>query len=141
MAKNKKILIVAANYYPSITKRLVYSSKNTLKKSRKIKCHIKIILVPGVFEIPVVVSKNINLFDAFVTLGCIVKGKTAHFDLISNAVNLGLMDLSIKHKKPIGNGIIPCFNLKQAIKRAQLGEKNKGTESANAVLSVLESFS
>tara|TARA_Y100000590_G_scaffold436201_1_gene556486 strand:+ start:3925 stop:4353 length:429 start_codon:yes stop_codon:yes gene_type:complete len=140
MKINKKILIVAANYYPKITDKLILGSKKALLKSKLIKKNIKIIKSPGVFEIPVLISKNINKFDGFVALGCVIKGKTAHFDLISHGVNFGLMHLSIKYNKPIGNGIISCFNMRQAIERSQSNKKNKGKESANAVISILESF-
>ena len=96
--------------------------------------------VPGVFEIPVTISKLINKYDAFVALGCVIKGETPHFDLISKAVVNGIMDLSVKSKKPIGNGIITCLNMKQAIERANPDKKNKGGEAVKAVLSTLANF-
>ena len=97
---------------------------------------IKIIQVPGVFEIPVVISKNIKNYDGFIALGCVIKGETPHFDFISSATTNAIMKLSIEHKKPIGNGIITCFNMKQAKARS----KSKGIEAAKAVLSVLKIF-
>ena len=93
---------------------------------------VKIINVPGVFEIPVTISKNIKKFDGFIALGCVIKGQTPHFDFISQASTDAIMKLSINSKKPIGNGIITCLNMKQAKAR-----KKKGAEAANAVLSVL----
>ncbi len=93
---------------------------------------VKIIRVPGVFEIPVTISKNIKKFDGFIALGCVIKGQTPHFDFISQASTDAIMKLSINSKKPIGNGIITCLNMKQAKAR-----KKKGAEAANAVLSVL----
>ena len=93
--------------------------------------------VPGIFEIPVVISQNIDKFDAFIALGCVIKGKTPHFKLISEATINSLMNLSIEYKKPIGNGIITCLNKKQALERADFNKKNKGGEAAKAVLSVL----
>ena len=93
---------------------------------------IKIIKVPGVFEIPVTISKNIKKFDAFLALGCVIKGQTPHFDFISQASTNAIMDLSIINKKPIGNGIITCLNMKQAKDR-----RKKGAEAADAVNSVL----
>ena len=75
---------------------------------------VKIIKVPGVFEIPVIISKNIKKFDGFLALGCVIKGETPHFDFISQASTNAIMDLSIIHKKPIGNGIITCLNMHQA---------------------------
>ena len=98
------------------------------------------IKVPGIFEIPVMIAKKIDEFDAFIALGCVIKGKTFHFNLISKTVVKAIMDLSIKYKKPIGNGIIACLNKKQAIERANPNKKNKGGEAAIAVLATLDNF-
>ena len=125
---NKNLLIVNANYYQSISSGLLKSALKTISKKHK----IKIINVPGVFEIPVTISKNLKKFDAFIALGCVIKGQTPHFDFISQASTDAIMKLSIDSKKPIGNGIITCLNMKQAIAR-----KKKGAEAANAILSVL----
>ena len=95
------------------------------------------IKVPGIFEIPVVISKNIKKYDGFIALGCVLKGETPHFDFISKATTDAIMHLSIVHKKPIGNGIISCFNKKQAVERSNPKIKNKGTEAARAILNVL----
>tara|TARA_B100001540_G_C15335789_1_gene430138 strand:+ start:86 stop:466 length:381 start_codon:yes stop_codon:yes gene_type:complete len=123
----KKILIVVADYYKDISKSLLKSAKNNLNNTS-----LKIIRVPGVFEIPVTISKNIKKFDAFIALGCVIKGETPHFDFISNASTQAIMNLSIENKKPIGNGIITCLNMKQAKAR-----NKKGKEAAKAVISVL----
>ena len=96
--------------------------------------------VPGIFEIPVTISKIIKEYDAFVALGCVIKGKTPHFNLISKAVVNAIMDLSIRNKKPIGNGIITCLNKKQAVERANPDKKNKGGEAVLAVLATLSNF-
>ena len=125
---NKNFLIVNANYYKDISSGLLKSATNLLPKNSK----IKIINVPGVFEIPVTISKNIKKFDGFIALGCVIKGQTPHFDFISQASTDAIMKMSINSKKPIGNGIITCLSMKQAKAR-----KKKGAEAANAVLSVL----
>ena len=125
---NKNFLIINANYYKDISSGLLKSAKNLLPKNSK----VKIINVPGVFEIPVTISKNIKKFDGFIALGCVIKGQTPHFDFISQASTDAIMKMSINSKKPIGNGIITCLNMKQAKAR-----KKKGAEAANAVLSVL----
>ena len=125
---NKNFLIVNANYYKDISSGLLKSATNLLPKNSK----VKIINFPGVFEIPVTISKNIKRFDGFIALGCVIKGQTPHFDFISQASTDAIMKLSINSKKPIGNGIITCLNMKQAKAR-----KKKGAEAANAVLSVL----
>ena len=125
---NKNFLIVNANYYKDISSGLLKSATNLLPKNSK----VKIINVPGVFEIPVTLSKNIKKFDGFIALGCVIKGQTPHFDFISQSSTDAIMKLSINSEKPIGNGIITCLNMKQAKAR-----KKKGAEAANAVLSVL----
>ena len=131
MIKKRKILIVVADYYSGISNSLLDSAKKTLIKSFK----LRVITVPGVFEIPVIISKNIKKFDAFIALGCVIKGETPHFDFISKASIEAIMNLSVENKKPIGNGIITCLNMKQAIAR-----KKKGRDAAQAVLSVLNNF-
>ena len=124
----KKILIVVANYYENIAKSLLNSAKNKIKN----KCSIKVINVPGAFEIPVTISKNLTKFNGFIALGCVIKGQTPHFDFISKATTDALMTLTITSKKPIGNGVITCLNKRQAVERGR-----KGSEAAEAVLSVL----
>ena len=124
----KKYLIIIANYYEDIAKGLLDSALRLIPKSN----FIKIIKVPGVFEIPVTISKNIKKYDAFLALGCVIKGETPHFDFISQASTNAIMDLSIRNQKPIGNCIITCLNMRQAKAR-----KKKGAEAAKAVISVL----
>ena len=124
----KKILIVNANYYKKISNSLLLSAKKKLPKNYL----IKVIDVPGVFEIPVIISKNLKRFDAFIALGCVIKGQTPHFDFISQATTNAIMNISINAKKPIGNGVITCLNMNQAKAR-----EKKGAEAANAIISVL----
>ena len=136
----KKVLIVIANYYDNISNNLGVGAQTTLDMA-KIKYSIK--EVPGVFEIPVVISRNIKKYDAFIALGCVIKGETPHFDYISKTTIDALMKLSIENKKPIGNGIITALNKNQA--RARCGsydikdhiKNGKGEEAANAVIAVL----
>ncbi len=125
----KKILIVCANYYKDISIGLITSATKVLPKN----FNVSKIYVPGVFEIPVTISKNLKKFDAFIALGCVIKGETPHFEFISQATTNAIMKLTIQSKKPIGNGIITCLNMKQAKAR-----KNKGAEAANAVVSILK---
>ena len=138
----KKILIVIANYYTHISTSLSTDAQITLDFA-KIKYSVKEVL--GVFEIPVVISKNIKKYDGFIALGCVIKGQTPHFDYISKTTFDGLMKLSIENKKPIGNGIITALNIEQAY--ARMGgadhqkklskKKGKGEEAAKAVIAVL----
>ena len=123
-----KVLIIQAIYYKDISTALLNSAKNELKNFAK----INIISVPGVFEIPVVISKNLKKYDGFVALGCVIKGQTPHFDFISKSTTDAIMNISVQSKKPVGNGIITCLNKNQAIARGK-----KGREAANAVKTIL----
>jgi len=126
--KNKvKICIVRSKY--NETSQLL---KSAAKELTKRKIPFKTLEVPGAFEIPVVIARNIKKYDGFIALGSIIKGETPNFDFISSAITNGLIQLSILHKKPIGNAIITCLNEKQAKLRA-----NKGYEAAIAVSEVL----
>ena len=124
----KKILIIVADYYKEISLGLLNSAKKNLPRSFE----IETIKVPGVFEIPITISKYLKKFDAFIALGCVIKGKTPHFDFISRSSINAIMDLAINSKKPIGNGILTCLNINQARVR-----KKKGAEAAKAIVSVL----
>jgi 6,7-dimethyl-8-ribityllumazine synthase len=124
----KKILLVVATYYKDISLGLIKSAKVKFTKDYLLDFKE----VPGVFEIPVVIAKNIKKYDGFLALGCVIKGQTPHFDFISQATTDAIMKLSINSKKPIGNGVITCLNMKQAKDR-----KRKGSEAAEAVISVL----
>ena len=125
----KKILIIISDYYKNISSGLIKSAKKEIQN----KFNIKTIIVPGVFEIPVTISKNIKKYDGFIALGCVIKGETPHFDFISSASTQAIMKLSVDFKKPIGNGIITCLSMRQAKARSK-----KGKEAAKAVISVLD---
>ena len=127
MIKKTKICIVRSKY--NDTTQILRSAINELKKKG---LNYKIIEVPGAFEIPVVIARNINKFDGFIAVGSIIKGETPNFDFISSAITNGLIQLSILYKKPIGNAVLTCLNNKQAKLRT-----NKGYEAAIAVDEVL----
>jgi 6,7-dimethyl-8-ribityllumazine synthase len=133
----KKILIVNSNYYEKISYNLVLNAK---KKLLKEKFKISILDIPGAFEIPIAIRKNIFKFDGFIALGCVIKGKTPHFDLICSSLFNSILSLSTKYNKPIGNGVITALSLSQALVRSiknNSNKSNKGSEAANAVISIL----
>ena len=134
--KKKKILIVSAEYYSEISMTMENNAIDCLKKLKDLSVddlRNNLKNVPGVFEIPVTIAKNIKKYDGFIALGCVIKGETPHFDFISKSTTDALMKLSIENKKPIGNGIITCLNKNQA----EIRSKIKGKEAAEAVISVL----
>ena len=131
-----KFCIIVANYYPEISKNLLDGVIKVFK-TNGIK-NYKIINAPGVFEIPLLISKNIKKYDGFIALGCVIKGETPHFDFISKSSIDAIMQLSIQYKKSIGNGILTCLNKKQALERSNIKKKDKGGEAAKASIQTLK---
>lgn len=134
----KKGLIVVSNYYEDISKNLVNGCEAILKKNN---CQFDVKTVSGSLEIPTLISINIKKkkYNFFIALGCIIKGKTPHFDFISNAITRSLLDLSIINNKPVTNGIITALNYTQAKERSSK-IRNKGKEAALAVISLLNNI-
>ena len=134
----KKILIVSSNYYKEISYHLVLNAKKTFVNTN---FKLSILEVPGAYEIPIGIKRNIKKFDGFIALGCVIKGQTPHFDLICNSIFSSILNLSTNYNKPIGNGIITALNLNQAKQRSINinGKKpNKGSEAAKAVVSIFK---
>ena len=139
---NKKILsvsIVVADYYKEITDSLTNSAVEHLQNNS---INYEIFKVPGVYEIPQFINwklskKKINLFIA---LGCVIKGDTYHFEVISDAVGQSLLDISSSNSKTIiSNGIINAYSESQAKKRSKAdSKKNKGFEAASAMVRMIE---
>mgnify|MGYP001601427830 FL=1 len=130
----KKILIVLSNYYDEVGNNLLEGATNVLKSN---KIDYDVLYAPGCFEIPYLVSKNIKKYRGFIVLGCVIRGKTYHFELIANECARKIMDISNFSLKPIGFGILTCENLKQAKVRSDVKKKNKGKEAANACIKLL----
>lgn len=139
---NEKILIVSANYYEEISNSLVKGVTNYLKNFRDKDLTVydftfETKVAPGCFEIPFIINKYKDKYDAFIALGCIIRGETYHFELISNEVARKIMDLNISINKPIGFGILTCDNIDQARTRSDINKKNKGAEAARACIAML----
>ena len=130
-----KVLIVSSNYYQDISNNLVNGAKDFLKDFPTIKFEHSD--VAGCFEIPYIINANNEYYEGFIALGCIIRGETYHFELISNEVTRKIMDLSVNHKKPIGFGILTCENLDQAIQRSDPNHGNKGKEAALACVRLI----
>ena len=134
--KKLKIKIVVANYYKEITDSLTQSCIEILEQS---KLKYEILTVPGVYEIPQMIKWNIkkNDYNLFIALGCVIKGETYHFEVISDSVGKALLDIVNQNKNTlISNGIINAYSKSQAIKRSK--SKNKGNEAANAMVKMIE---
>ena len=132
----KKILIVQSIYYKEISNGLRNSAINYINKNKD-NFTFEILDAPGSFEIPFLINKNKESYDGFVALGCIIRGETYHFEIISNEVTRKIMDLSIAINKPIGFGILTCENLGQAKLRSAIDKRNKGGEASKACLDII----
>ncbi len=130
----KKILIVSSNYYLKISSNLELGAITVLKENN---VEYNLINAPGCFEIPYLIKKNINNYDGFIALGCVIKGDTYHFEVIANETSRKIMDLSVDFMIPIGQGVLTCYNLEQAIIRSDINQKNKGREAALACIELL----
>jgi len=138
MLNNKKlnVEIIVADYYKKITTPMLKSSTDILKKN---KINYSVSYVAGAYEIPQLISYKIkkNQINLFIAFGCIVKGETYHFEVLSNSIGKSLLDLCIHNKKTfITNGILNVNKISQAVARSS-NKKNKGIESANAMLSII----
>ena len=132
---SKKILIVSSNYYSDISTNLETGAINFLRENE---FEYDLVNAPGCFEIPYLIKKNLEKYLGFVALGCIIKGETYHFEVISNETTRKIMNLSVDHLVPIGLGVLTCYNLEQAIVRSDIKQKNKGREAAKACIELLK---
>ena len=143
-----KIAIVASNFNEEITNNLIDGAlrcyKDYYNKNLKLEFVYK---VPGAFEIPSFVNHlllldNIN-FDAVVTLGCVIKGETAHFEYISKTVTDQIMNLSINNSQniPILYGVLTTLNYQQALARTKKDKSNKGYEVMDSAICMINQFS
>ena len=136
------ILIIDAPYYTHISKSLVEGAEEVLKKEGATWDYIP---VPGVLEIPATVSMALESmarggthYDGFITLGCVIRGETTHYDIVAFESARALMDISIAECIALGNGIQTTENEAQALARAKKDELNKGGHAASAVLDMIK---
>ena len=138
----KKILIVVSDYYEKVSSGLVKGATDYFDEKdeflvRDILIKYEIKKAPGAFEIPFLINKFKDSYDGFLALGCVIRGETYHFEIISNEVTRKIMDLSIAINKPIGFGILTCEDIEQARARSSIDKRNKGAEAAKACLDIL----
>ncbi|MGY9025164.1 MAG: 6,7-dimethyl-8-ribityllumazine synthase [Candidatus Pelagibacterales bacterium] len=136
MSKNKyKVLIVASGFYKDITTAMIKSAEFQLKKHD---CSYKIYRVQGALEIPTLIAIKLKKekYDGAIALGCIIKGQTSHNEVIASTITNSLLNISTDNLKPVGNAVLSCNNLKQAIARTK-GSKNRAAEAVDAIISVL----
>ena len=135
MSKKYKFLIVASNFYPKITNGLLSGAISEIKKN---KYNYDLYKVNGSLEIPVQISILLKKkkYDAVIAVGCIIKGKTDHYEFIANAITNSLLSISVDKRIPVSNTVLTCTNLKQAIDRSTK-KLNRAREAVLAAISVL----
>jgi len=133
------VMIVRSPYYQEIADQLTRGAKIYLKENN---CDFDIFDVSGALEIPLAIKYGISSaerdYNAYIALGCVIRGETSHYDIVAGESARGLMDLMLEHDVPIGNGILTCDTKEQAITRADTAEKNKGRDAAQAALALFK---
>ena len=129
-----KVLIVCSNYYDEVSSNLIKGASEELKINN---IDFDVLHAPGCFEVPFLISQNLEKYTGFIALGCVIRGETYHFNLIANECARKIIDISNNSLKPIGFGILTCENLEQAIIRSDIRKKNKGREAADACIKLL----
>ena len=136
MTKKYKFLIVASNFYPKITEGLLNGAVTELKR---LKFNYDVFRVNGSLEIPVQIAILLKRkkYDAVIALGCIIKGKTDHYEFIANAITNSLLSISVKNRIPVSNTVLTCSSIKQATERSSK-KLNRAKEAVLAAISVLK---
>jgi 6,7-dimethyl-8-ribityllumazine synthase len=138
-------MIVVSPYYEEIAAHLLEGAKAVLEEKH---CTYEVFEVPGALEIPLALQYGVQReegrgagklkFDAFVALGCVIRGQTSHYDIVCNESASGLSRVSMDYSVPIGNGILTCDSRQQALERAHPDKMNKGGVAAEAAIELLE---
>ncbi len=137
--KPPHVLIIEARFYEDVNDMMLAGVVDALNEVGA--THEKFI-VPGALEIPAAIQfgaqrRNGRAFDAFVVIGCVIRGATFHFDIVAGESSRGVSDVALKHNLAIGNGILTCENMEQALERADKNRMNKGGDAARAAVSML----
>jgi 6,7-dimethyl-8-ribityllumazine synthase len=140
--RGARILIVEARFYDKIADALLAGAMRALEEAH---ATVERISVPGSLEIPPAIAiaadaarRKRRPYDGVVALGCVIRGETIHFEIVSHLSARGLMELSVARGLPIGNGIITVENEAQAFARARMEEQDKGGDAARAALTLIE---
>tara|TARA_R110002072_G_scaffold177765_3_gene333800 strand:- start:30 stop:464 length:435 start_codon:yes stop_codon:yes gene_type:complete len=133
------IMIVTSPYYSDIAAFLMEGTTGALDA---LDATYEVVEAAGALEIPLTIKLGIERsdkpFDAYIALGCVIRGETSHYDIVCNESARGLSELSLQYNAPIGNAILTCNSMAQAIMRADPAQKNKGADAVKAVIMLLD---
>jgi 6,7-dimethyl-8-ribityllumazine synthase len=135
-ARGRRVLIVEARFYEHINDLLLQGARAALVTAG---AEVEHVVVPGALEVPtaIALAHRSGRFDAFVALGCVIRGETTHYELVSGESCRGILDLGIRDGVLIGNGILTVENEEQALARADPGRGDKGGDAAHAALALV----
>jgi 6,7-dimethyl-8-ribityllumazine synthase len=130
------ILLVEANFYTHISAAL---AEGAITSCAETNTTYDRLVVPGALEIPgaIALAATSGKYDAYVALGCVIRGETSHYDTVCNESARGIMDLTVRAHLPIGNGILTVENEAQALRRADKSQLDKGGGAVKAALALL----
>ena len=131
----KSILIIESNYYKQIAKNLLLGAKNVLDKEKK---DFDVITVPGALEISCVLEKFKNSYEGFIILGCVIRGETSHYDIVTNVSSKIIYDIVRINQLALGFGLITANDMNQAIERSNTKKRNLGSNAARVCLKMIE---
>ncbi len=138
-----KLAIVSSSFRKEVVDNLEINCLKTLKKKGIKANQVKIVRVPGSLEIPVVAKKlaKKGIYDAIITFGAILKGKTYHFEQIANECAHGCMEVSLQYEIPVIFEVLAVYDLQDAMERALRQKENKGAEAALSALKMIKILS
>lgn len=131
-------LLAVAHFYTDIADELVLGAKTHLQAENHT---FDVVNVPGAFELPAALHMamhGIKQYDGYIALGCVIRGETSHYEYVCGECARGIQELAIKHRVPIGFGVLTVDNMAQAKARANVNEGNKGRAAADACMRMLQ---
>lgn len=136
IARDLRFAIVASRFNELVVERLIQGALDALVRHGAVEKSLELVRVPGALEMPLVVRRlaAARRCDAIVVLGCVLKGETAHFDLVAGECAAGVARVALETGVPVGFGVLSCATLEQALERAGGKGGNKGAEAALAAL-------
>lgn len=139
IGKDIKVGIVVSRFNEFITSKLLSGAIDTLVRHDVDKTNIDIVWVPGAFEIPYIAKKMVltQKYDGIITLGCVIRGATTHYDYVCNEVAKGVATVGLNGDIPVIFGVVTTENIEQAIERSGTKAGNKGSESAISLIEMV----
>ncbi len=140
--KGIKIAIIISRYNSRITNLLKEGAIDCLLRHEVKESDIDIYLVPGSFELPMLLSKVVNIkkYDGFLVLGALIRGETPHFELLASETTKGVARISMQTNKPVGFGVVTADTEEQALSRAGMKVGNKGWDAAAGILEMINLY-